>query len=58
MATDPLSPGGVYVGTATGTLFHSRDEGDNWQVLSDTLPPIYSLGTAIIAVQPDLPTEE
>jgi photosystem II stability/assembly factor-like uncharacterized protein len=48
LATDGLDPAGVYVGTGTGQLFYSRDEGDNWQTLSDTLPPIYSVGTAVI----------
>jgi photosystem II stability/assembly factor-like uncharacterized protein len=49
LATDPLEPAGVYVGTGTGHVYYSRDEGDTWQVLSDTLPPIYSVGTAVIA---------
>jgi hypothetical protein len=39
----------VYVGTGTGQLFYSRDEGDNWDTLADTLPPIYSVGTATIS---------
>ena len=48
LATDDLDPAGVYVGTGTGELFYSRDEGDTWQVLSHTLPPVYSVGTAVI----------
>ena len=48
LATDSLDPAGVYAGTGTGQLFYSRDEGDNWHALADTLPPIYSVGTAVI----------
>jgi photosystem II stability/assembly factor-like uncharacterized protein len=48
LATDTLDPAGVYVGTGTGHVYYSRDEGDAWQVLSYTLPPIYSVGTAVI----------
>ena len=49
LATDRLDPAGVYVGTGTGQLFYSRDEGDNWETLADTLPPIYSVGTALLS---------
>jgi photosystem II stability/assembly factor-like uncharacterized protein len=48
LATDSFDPAGVYVGTGSGQLFHSADEGDNWSTLADTLPPIYSVGTAVI----------
>lgn len=48
LATDTLDPAGVYVGTGTGIVYYSRDEGDTWQALSYTLPPIYSVGTAVI----------
>ena len=45
MATDALDPCGVYVGTSTGQLFCSRDEGDNWELMADQLPPISSVET-------------
>jgi hypothetical protein len=48
IATDTCSPGGVYVGTSTGQLFYSRNEGDSWRVLADTLPPVYSVSTAVV----------
>lgn len=48
MATDSCNPGGVYVGTSTGQLFHSRNEGDSWQLLADFLPPVYSISTAVL----------
>jgi hypothetical protein len=49
MCADTLSPAGVYVGTETGTLYHSRDAGDKWQVLAENLPSIYSVSGAIAA---------
>ena len=49
MATDTLDPCGVYVGTSTGQLFFSRDEGDSWDLLADYLPPINSVETGRVA---------
>ncbi len=43
MSTDSADPAGVYFGTATGQIFHSRDEGREWRLLADCLPPIYSV---------------
>ena len=48
MATDALDPCGVYVGTTTGQLFYSRDDGDNWELLLDYLPPINSVECALV----------
>ncbi len=48
LATDSCDPGGVYVGTSTGQVFYSRDEGDNWNLLADYLPPVYSIATAVV----------
>jgi hypothetical protein len=45
MATDRHDPAGVYVGTSTGQLFGSRDEGRNWRLLADFLPGISSVET-------------
>jgi hypothetical protein len=36
---------GIYLGTETGQLFFSRDEGDSWEILADLLPPVYSVST-------------
>ncbi len=33
----------MYVGTNTGQLFASRDEGESWKMLADFLPPILSV---------------
>ena len=46
MATDRRDPVGVYVGTSTGQLFGSQDEGRSWQLLADFLPGISSVETA------------
>ncbi|WP_136625368.1 WD40/YVTN/BNR-like repeat-containing protein [Dictyobacter kobayashii] len=43
LCTDELDPCGVYVGTNTGQLFASNDRGDNWQLIADYLPTIYSV---------------
>lgn len=49
MAVDGCEPSGVYVGTKTGQLFLSRDGGDNWELMADFLPPIYSVSTAMVS---------
>ena len=46
MATDQVDPAGVYVGTRMGHLFHSADEGKSWRLMTQWLPPIYSVSTA------------
>ena len=47
LATDDLDPCGIYIGTATGQLWYSRNAGDSWDLLWDNLPPILSVETAI-----------
>jgi len=47
MTSDERDPAGVYFGTSSGTLFHTRDAGDSWHVLADNLPPIYSVSPGI-----------
>jgi photosystem II stability/assembly factor-like uncharacterized protein len=48
MATDPLTPAGVYAGTNTGTLFASADEGETWTSIAQHLPPILSVETLVL----------
>ena len=48
MATDALDPCGIYLGTTTGQLFYSRDDGDSWELMVDNLPPILSLETGLV----------
>jgi hypothetical protein len=40
---DSAEQAGVYFGTSTGQLFHTRNEGREWNLLADFLPPIYSV---------------
>ena len=47
MATDALDPCGIYLGTTTGQIFYSRDDGDSWELMLDSLPPILSLETGL-----------
>jgi hypothetical protein len=48
MAEDGLDPFGLYVGTSTGQLFASADEGRSWSRIADLLPPILSVSTAVV----------
>ncbi|PKB70462.1 MAG: hypothetical protein BZY87_10605 [SAR202 cluster bacterium Io17-Chloro-G6] len=48
MATDILDPCGIYLGTTTGQIFFSRDDGGSWELMLDTLPPILSLETGLV----------
>lgn len=43
MSTDKEDPCGVYFGTTTGHLWASRSQGEGWESLSDSLPPILSV---------------
>jgi photosystem II stability/assembly factor-like uncharacterized protein len=48
LATDSLTPSGVYFGTTDGRLFGSADDGDTWSTLAADLPPIYSVTAAVV----------
>ena len=48
MASDTLKPCGIYVGTGSGQIFHSADEGSTWEVLAHYLPPVQSVSAAVI----------
>lgn len=43
LALDALDPSGVYVGTKTGQVYWSIDEGEVWKEMPFRLPPIYSI---------------
>lgn len=45
LAADRGTPAGVYVGTNTGHLYASRDEGESWKEIDGLLPPILSVST-------------
>jgi photosystem II stability/assembly factor-like uncharacterized protein len=46
MGSDPLSPAGVYFGTAGGTVYYTRNAGEKWDALAENLPPVYSVTVA------------
>ncbi len=48
MTSDREDPCGVYVGTTTGQLFCSRNEGKEWSKITDQLPPILSVSVASV----------
>ncbi len=48
MAVDRREPVGVYIGTSTGQLYGSADEGATWRQLADHLPPISSVETVLV----------
>lgn len=43
MTTDAGDPVGVYVGTTSGEIWGSTDEGSSWRCLASHLPEIYSV---------------
>jgi len=46
MSADAHDPVGLYVGTTSGELWMSRDEGRRWTCMAQHLPEIYGVGTA------------
>lgn len=43
MATDALNPLGIYLGTKTGQIYGSNDDGESWALLQEYLPPVLSV---------------
>lgn len=43
MATDWLTPGGIYFGTSDGVIFASTDGGDTWHSITNDLPSVRSV---------------
>lgn len=43
MASDALDPFGVYLGTQSGSVFASADEGATWSEIASQLPPVLSV---------------
>ncbi|MGD0190731.1 MAG: exo-alpha-sialidase [Rhizomicrobium sp.] len=43
MAADQLRPGGIYVGTSSGSVFASNDLGESWTEIASGLPRIQSI---------------
>lgn len=46
MTTDACDPAGLYVGTTSGELWASDDEGANWRCIARHLPEIYAVEAA------------
>jgi len=45
---DTNDPAGIYVGTTTGQVYFSRDDGDSWGPLADHLPPVHSIEAGVV----------
>jgi photosystem II stability/assembly factor-like uncharacterized protein len=48
MTRDTHDPFGLYVGTTGGHIYWSRDNGTTWKLLTEYLPPIFSLSCAVV----------
>ncbi len=48
MTADMEDPCGLYIGTTTGQLFYSRNQGRTWSKISDSLPPIMSVSISAV----------
>jgi photosystem II stability/assembly factor-like uncharacterized protein len=48
MAVDRLDPAGVYFGTSNGELYGSRSEGEDWQLITEHLPGIWSVEAVVL----------
>ncbi len=47
LRTDSNDPAGIYVGTTTGQLYYSRDDGESWQLMAEYLPQVQSVEVGI-----------
>jgi hypothetical protein len=48
MCADDGDPAGVYVGTRSGDVFASRDEGDSWRQVAAHLPDVLCVRAAVL----------
>ncbi|MDE2615278.1 MAG: glycosyl hydrolase, partial [Burkholderiales bacterium] len=48
LAADGRDPVGLYLGTTSGELWASRDEGEQWRCIARHLPEIYAVETALV----------
>ena len=48
LTVDSYNPAGIYLGTRSGQLFGSHDDGKTWHKIHDGLPSIVCVRTAII----------
>lgn len=47
LGTDGQEPAGIYVGTTTGELYASRNDGESWSTIATMLPPILSVTAGV-----------
>ena len=47
-SADTLDPVGLYFGTRGGQLYGSNDEGESWRAITEFLPPILCVKTAVV----------
>jgi photosystem II stability/assembly factor-like uncharacterized protein len=48
MRADDGDPAGLYVGTTTGQLYGSRNDGNSWSLIADHLPQVQSVEAGTI----------
>jgi len=48
ICVDSLAQAGVYLGTNTGQLYASADDGDSWRLITANLPPISSVSAVVL----------
>jgi len=48
LSTDNLKPTGIYFGTRSGKLFGSKDAGDSWNPILESLPPVVCVKTVVV----------
>lgn len=58
MAIDSLEPVGIYMGTRSGQLFGTRDEGKNWHRILDGLPAIVCVRAVLVADPAEAPARK
>ncbi|MFI5105647.1 MAG: WD40/YVTN/BNR-like repeat-containing protein [Terriglobales bacterium] len=55
MATDTLSPAGIYFGTRSGRVYGSHDDGKSWQLIMEGLPAVVCVRAAVVGDGAALP---
>jgi photosystem II stability/assembly factor-like uncharacterized protein len=48
LCTDDADPAGVYVGTRSGEVYASRDDGDSWSMVAAHLPDVLCVRAAVV----------
>src|SRR5262249_59914404 len=48
LAADACDPAGIYVGTRSGKVYGSADEGKSWQAIIEGLPAVVCVRAALV----------